>query len=358
MVHLFDCPHGNWWFLPWHRGYLGWFERICRELSTDQTFALPYWDWTKTPRVPAAMFEDVLDPNNAAFIPTAATFKQTFDPAVAALYPSFSPAQQDTLGRRSLGTVADFWANAAAAPAGAFYERPNARGLTAANPDLDATTQVTVAFPMIRSALLTPTFTSDDAAAPGFGSNKTANHSDRTAQGTLESQPHNNVHGAVGQPSGGFMWDFLSPTDPIFFLHHGNLDRLWDVWTRRQQALRQPTLPEGADLTTWSNEQFLFFSNEKGQPVTQTKSSDYALMSAFEYDYSPGTGEDLIPPAVVAAVARRPATQQFNARLTAQAVRAGERAGGTVEVPAAALQTDTPQAAPAGRRDHPRSRAH
>src|SRR5205085_2611239 len=28
-IHLLDCPHGNWWFLPWHRGYLGWFEQTC-----------------------------------------------------------------------------------------------------------------------------------------------------------------------------------------------------------------------------------------------------------------------------------------------------------------------------------------
>jgi tyrosinase len=42
LVHTIDCPHGNWWFLPWHRGYLGWFEQICRELSNDPAFALPY----------------------------------------------------------------------------------------------------------------------------------------------------------------------------------------------------------------------------------------------------------------------------------------------------------------------------
>ena len=36
LVHTFDCPHGNWWFLPWHRAYLGYFERICRELSGDR----------------------------------------------------------------------------------------------------------------------------------------------------------------------------------------------------------------------------------------------------------------------------------------------------------------------------------
>src|SRR6187200_3016337 len=21
-IHFDHCPHGNWWFLPWHRGYL------------------------------------------------------------------------------------------------------------------------------------------------------------------------------------------------------------------------------------------------------------------------------------------------------------------------------------------------
>src|SRR5437588_416803 len=25
------CMHGNWWFLPWHRGYLYFFERIIRK---------------------------------------------------------------------------------------------------------------------------------------------------------------------------------------------------------------------------------------------------------------------------------------------------------------------------------------
>jgi tyrosinase len=41
LVHTLDCPHGNWWFLVWHRGYVGWFEQICRELSGDPQFALP-----------------------------------------------------------------------------------------------------------------------------------------------------------------------------------------------------------------------------------------------------------------------------------------------------------------------------
>jgi tyrosinase len=348
-VHLFDCPHGNWWFLPWHRGFLGWFERACRELSGDADFALPYWDWTKTPSVPAAMFQDVLDPNNTAFIATFNALKQQFDAAVTGLYPTFSTAQKATLARRGLSTTADFWANVAAAQDnGMFYEQPDARGVTAANPDLDPTTKAAVAAGIITSSLRVPTFSEDSSGnAAGFGSDKVANHSDEGRKGILESLPHDNVHGALGGSTGGFMWAFLSPVDPIFFLHHGNLDRLWEVWTRRQRALGRPTLPEGLDLATWSDEQFLFFSDERGQPVAKTKAGEYATTSFFDYDYSPGSGEDQIPPPVVAAIPARPATQRFSALITSQTVGADQPAGGVAEVPAAALQAPLPQAAPA-----------
>jgi tyrosinase len=52
-IHFDHCPHGNWWFLPWHRGYLLYFERIIRKLSGHQDFALPYWNWTSSPSIPS-----------------------------------------------------------------------------------------------------------------------------------------------------------------------------------------------------------------------------------------------------------------------------------------------------------------
>ena len=52
-IHLNFCPHGNWFFLPWHRAYLDQFERIIRHLGNDPDWALPYWDWTRNPQIPA-----------------------------------------------------------------------------------------------------------------------------------------------------------------------------------------------------------------------------------------------------------------------------------------------------------------
>jgi tyrosinase len=347
-VHLFDCPHQNWWFLPWHRAYIGWVEAIIREFSGDMEFALPYWDWTKTPRVPAGMFDDVLDPNNAAFIPSFNAFKAQFDAPVTALFATFSPAQKGVLAQRGLSSTADFWTAVAAAPAGMFFEQPEARGLTPASPNLDQTTRATVSLATIRSALRTANFAGSENGtdAAGFASAKASSHNDQSREGILESQPHDNVHGAMGGAAGNaFMVSFLSPVDPIFFLHHGNLDRLWDVWTRRQAALGRPTLPQGADLTAWSSEEFLFFSDASGQPVSKTSAGDYAAMSVFDYDYSPGSGEDQVPVGGP-AIAALPATQAFSAQITSATIGASIPAGGVAEVPAAALEATAPEAPP------------
>lgn len=136
------------------------------------------------------------------------------------------------------------------------------------------------------------------------------------------------------------MVSFYSSVDPIFFLHHANLDRLWDVWNRRQMAQGRPSLPQGADLTRWSDEQFLFFSNEKGQPVSKTKAGEYTTMAAFEYDYSPGSGEDQVAgPAVAAA-----APNLFSGQISPASAALGAASGAVVQVPSTALQTTSPTA--------------
>src|SRR5262249_55048436 len=86
-IPLLDCPHGNWWLLPWHRGYLAWFEQTCRTLSNDPNFALPYWDWTAQPSIPSVFANNsVLNPSNPAYIDGFAAFQQQFTGPVNAFY--------------------------------------------------------------------------------------------------------------------------------------------------------------------------------------------------------------------------------------------------------------------------------
>ena len=339
LVHTIDCPHGNWWFMPWHRGYVGWFERTCRELSGDPDFAFPYWDWTIEPRVPVAMFEDVLTPTAPEYIASFEEFKDKFQGVVKSYWDALSDDQVNQLLVRGLRFPEDLWFDIGYPRSPFFFPRAKARYLSREKPDLDGKTA--------RSVLLSTIL---DALAPrdfiGFGSPKTMQHSGLTGFGVLEGQPHNRVHNCVGgiftDPSGhtidagGFMQGNLSPVDPLFFLHHSNIDRLWDVWTRKQQARGYPTVPTEGDHALWANEPFLFFVDDQGKPLGPKTAGDFATIGDFAYDYQPGSGEEVVqPPALAAARSAKP--ERFAARLAAPAAGAAGAAGGSVALPAALL---------------------
>jgi len=67
--------------------------------------------------------------------------------------------------------------------------------------------------------------------------------------GTLEDTPHGNVHLWVGSPDAATKFDDMgnfgrSARDPIFFGHHGNVDRIWELWktlpgTQRREPVHQ-----------------------------------------------------------------------------------------------------------------------
>lgn len=364
LIHTIDCPHGNWWFLPWHRGYIGWFEQICRDLSGDPEFALPYWDWTAEPRIPKVMFEDFLDPNSDAFIASAAEFKKHYQGAIAKSgYWAMTkdkngnpiPTDQyEQMLTRSIRFPEDLWFDIIDSPAGAlFFERGNARGLTAAEPDL-----LIPKTPPDKQSVLKAVSISTilDALGPrdfiSFASPKALNHSSSSGFSILENQPHNLVHNCVGgyyNAVGGFMQAFMSPTDPIFYLHHANMDRLWDVWTRKQVAKGLPILPDGypkaaedrvsdtSDYGRWAREKFVFFVDQKGNPAKQATAGDYAAVGAFDYAYSRGSGEEVVPATLSTPVA----TAQFQALHASLLVRevGGTRiTEGSVAVPLQVIQ--------------------
>ncbi len=49
-----------------------------------------------------------------------------------------------------------------------------------------------------------------------------------------------------------------SPNDPVFFLHHSNIDRMWAIWPRKypSAAPHQPDVP--TDGTFALNQQMTF----------------------------------------------------------------------------------------------------
>ena len=73
-------------------------------------------------------------------------------------------------------------------------------------------------------------FVGGAAGAFGFGGGviDAPSHFGARVTGQLERQPHNNVHRTIS----GTMGTAASPLDPIFWLHHAQVDRLWGRWLR------------------------------------------------------------------------------------------------------------------------------
>ena len=311
-IHTMDCPHGNWWFFVWHRGYLGWFEQTLRDASGNPDFAIPYWDWTELPHIPAGMFDNALNPSSPLYNPFIKDFQTFYDylnPALTAYWNGLSASQLQQLNVRMMPTLDSLWSQVKGNPTdgGMFATTPFARYLTAANSELDAATRKMVAPDMVMAGLAPVEFSK-------FNSSQTPSHNTQPGQSTsfgiLEGNPHNNVHNNIGGVSHvsnplnfGYMADNLSPADPVFFLHHSNMDRLWDVWTRKRQKLGLATLPVGVDLLKFESERFQFYVDSQGTPVSKDRAGDYVNIGAFDYDYEPGFGEKVIGKPNVAVAA-------------------------------------------------------
>jgi len=97
-------------------------------------------------------------------------------------------------------------------------------------------------------------------------------------QGELENTPHNVVHtpGVGGNMAG-------VPTaalDPIFYLHHAQIDRLWGVWLAQGGGRANPT------DSPWLNTVWQFY-NESGAVVNMTGAQIVNTANQLCYQYGP-----------------------------------------------------------------------
>jgi tyrosinase len=193
-----QCQHQTWYFLPWHRGYLWWFEQIVRAAIAElngphATWALPYWNYSHEGRA------------NARTIPQAFREPHLPDGSHNPLHvANRNPAINQ--GKQSAIPVADV--SVAALDLHRFAADPH-------------------------------------GGSGGFGGPATGFNHDGGTFGELEAVPHGVVHVDVG----GLMGDLdTAALDPIFWLHHANIDRLWAIWvTTKHQA--NPTAANWRNLS-------------------------------------------------------------------------------------------------------------
>lgn len=224
-IHQDFCPHGNWYFLPWHRAYLYYFEKVCMDVLNDPTFALPYWEW------------DVAGQNT---LPPLARAGGKLEHKSRQL--SGAPISATFVGAKAMQTV------------------------------------------------LAP----NDFIS--FGSGRTRKpRGGQGASGPLESMPHNNTHVWVS----GDMGTFMSPRDPVFWMHHCNIDRIWASWSQKQKLKGRSELPPrpgpGLDQTStasWSREKMGNFyvtqKDSKGVAVSLAPAPTLAVSTLIDYEKAHG----------------------------------------------------------------------
>jgi hypothetical protein len=183
-----DIGHGNAGFGPWHRYYLIRLEQALQ--AVEPTVMLPYWDWTDPVGTQNVLFQDTfLGPNGGP--------GGVGGGSIQSGYFAFNAP----------GALPPWW------PAGfpGWRIRPSLE-------DGNGTT--------LRRFLNSFASLPDQADINSLLA-ETQYEGAGQFRPTLESAPlHNFIHNWVG----GHMSGGASPNDPIFFMHHCNVDRLWAMW--------------------------------------------------------------------------------------------------------------------------------
>jgi tyrosinase len=328
-IHLLDCPHGNWWFFNWHRPFLGYFEQICREVTKQDSFALPYWDWTANPVLPESFWKptratNILDPGSDFFIEDGDKFVSAMETPIKDYLTNLSTAQKSALTTR---WNFDDW-NTLKIYLKQFYPgRSKARGAKANIGELVTEAQDAVKATVIKLGLDNESFDDPANVNVAFNAGITSQHSGSSGlSAIIEGQPHNWVHNSIS----GLMGLMLSPIDPIFWLHHANIDRIWTAWAKLQHDRGKSVDPSSSVASQYNNEPYLFFIDASGSPVTGKTAANFMQTSVFEYDY----GTTLATAAGEAKVGKE---VDLKAVVKQPDFAVGEDARATVTLPAAKL---------------------
>lgn len=203
-----QCQHGSWYFFPWHRGYLMAIENQLRQdiisLGGPATWALPYWNYFGGTK-------------GAQYVMPPAVGKKTLpDGSPNALYVTMR-----------YGPDAD---------SKIYIPTPAGEAAHPGDPNFGSG-EVTA------DSMSNNLYTGTDLVTPppGFGGPNTGFAHSGSSHGNFESNPHDLVHvysgGGISNTNYGLMADpGTASLDPIFYLHHCNIDRMWALWNANGNA--------------------------------------------------------------------------------------------------------------------------
>ena len=213
--------HGTGMFLPWHRVFIQKFEDDLRALGAEfACVTLPYWDWSIEEAAGAAwdpaLWNSNTDPASGEFIGFGSVYngRSKADKCNGPVdgtggYHSDGCCVSDGPFRK--GAWVHSHETSGSLPVGDKGDWPLDNKCLFryfANDNLVRSTATQAA-----DFLPQATYGYDTNTNPGF-------------RNVLEDKEHSEIHARIG----GYMITNWSPEDPIFFLHHANIDRLWAMW--------------------------------------------------------------------------------------------------------------------------------
>ncbi|MEV4414344.1 tyrosinase family protein [Catellatospora sp. NPDC049609] len=199
-----NLAHGGPIFLPWHRMYLLRLEQQIQRVTGDAEAGLPYWDWTADGGLPT-------DQQHASSLWGEAALGDARGDVVS--------GPLAAMRVRLVGYGTQLWSVA---------PRPLQRQ-AGTDPDVPGLPTAEDAKWVLEDGLGYDSVPWD-VSSDGFR-NRVEGWLDPRRPGQAGApQMHNRVHVWVG----GDMGPGSSPNDPLFYLNHCNVDRLWEAWLSRR----------------------------------------------------------------------------------------------------------------------------
>ncbi|HAP60223.1 MAG TPA: hypothetical protein DCR93_12270, partial [Cytophagales bacterium] len=300
------CPHMNagdtlFHFLTWHRLLLEHFEAMVRDQSGDPTFALPYWDYENHPTLPQALQVDLPYTANTVLQITSRSptlnLGKAIDPnytssivyndcsnndSVKACPPNVSPTLAFVMDSDRYFAVPDAESFTAYLESGVHNVLHRYIGGRVNTLD---TTLFRVAS---RGGQLPPPLNGvlGDLLRNNIYGSFFLNDKNRAGVCTFNPLPMGGLMGQV--PSAGF--------DPVFWLHHSNIDRLWAMW----EAQQQQSIPEAQFVGGAGRRAYTFFlpNGELDSTLYDPKDGTAPLEVVYEQSYNVSyayqVGEDTV----------------------------------------------------------------